>query len=166
MPLGPYPDWKTCLSAQRRKGKSPESARKICGALEQRSKNASQVPNHLKPALERSQKALKFLERNNVAVVDTSLDDQDSEAPIVMSNQPEFTVSPDEESYADKITRIMDEYNVSEEKAVQVVSKLIEDEQRELERRSFEIMKTRELEKAQTEEHNAQDSSNNTSNQE
>lgn len=166
MPLGPYPDWKTCLSAQRRKGKSPESARKICGALEQRSKNASLVPNHLKPALERSQKALKFLERNNALREDTSLDDQDSEAPVLtQSTSSEFTVSPDEESYADKITRIMDQYNVSEEKAVQVVSKLIEDEQRELERRSFEIMKARELEKA--EEHNAQDTDNTaTTNQE
>ena len=35
MPLGPYADFGECVGAQKRKGHSDESARKICGSLEQ-----------------------------------------------------------------------------------------------------------------------------------
>ena len=38
MPLGPYKDWSSCISAQRKKGHSEESAKKICGYLEKKSK--------------------------------------------------------------------------------------------------------------------------------
>lgn len=38
MPIGPYKDFDACVSAQKRKGKSDESAKKICGAIEQRAK--------------------------------------------------------------------------------------------------------------------------------
>jgi hypothetical protein len=35
MPLGPYETFGECVGAQKRKGHSDESARKICGSLEQ-----------------------------------------------------------------------------------------------------------------------------------
>jgi hypothetical protein len=39
MPLvGGYETFGECMTAQRRKGKSPESARKICGELEKRAR--------------------------------------------------------------------------------------------------------------------------------
>lgn len=38
MPIGPYKNFASCVAAQKRKGKSEESARKICGEIEQRSK--------------------------------------------------------------------------------------------------------------------------------
>ena len=34
MPLGPYEDFGQCVQAQKMKGKSDESARKICGAMQ------------------------------------------------------------------------------------------------------------------------------------
>ena len=34
MPLGPYEDFGQCVQAQKLKGKSDESARKICGAMQ------------------------------------------------------------------------------------------------------------------------------------
>lgn len=38
MPLGPYSNWKECLADQKKKGHSEESAAKICGAIEKKSK--------------------------------------------------------------------------------------------------------------------------------
>jgi hypothetical protein len=38
MPLGPYKNWNACIAAQRKKGHSLESSKKICGKLEQLSK--------------------------------------------------------------------------------------------------------------------------------
>jgi len=38
MPLGKYPDWNSCIKDQIKKGKSKESANKICGFLEKKSK--------------------------------------------------------------------------------------------------------------------------------
>lgn len=35
MPLGPYSDFKSCVEGLMKKGKSKESATKICGWLEQ-----------------------------------------------------------------------------------------------------------------------------------
>jgi hypothetical protein len=43
MPLGPYSTFADCVSAQKRKGHSDESARKICGSLEQQTGASSQV---------------------------------------------------------------------------------------------------------------------------
>ena len=36
MPIGPYKDFAACVAAQQRKGKSKESAQKICGALKKK----------------------------------------------------------------------------------------------------------------------------------
>ena len=38
MPLGPYDNWDGCVKAQIKKGHSKESAERICGHLEQMSK--------------------------------------------------------------------------------------------------------------------------------
>jgi len=38
MPLGPYKTFAQCVAAQKKKGKSEASARKICGEIEKRSK--------------------------------------------------------------------------------------------------------------------------------
>lgn len=38
MPVGPYKTFGSCVAAQKRKGHSDESARKICGAIEQKTK--------------------------------------------------------------------------------------------------------------------------------
>src|SRR6266498_382253 len=43
MPIGGYPDFGTCVAAQKKKGKSDESAKKICGFLEQQAKGGSFV---------------------------------------------------------------------------------------------------------------------------
>jgi len=40
MPVGPYPTFKACVSAQRKKGKSEEAARKICGHIEKLTKQS------------------------------------------------------------------------------------------------------------------------------
>lgn len=156
MPVGPYATFGACVAAQKRKGRSDESARKICGKIEQNERQArnanQQLPASLKAPLERSQKALKFLERNN-ALVDTSLDSPQSEAFTDMSTTTSNNVTTitDDESYSDKITRIMDEYGVDEQTAVQVVNRLIEEEHTELTRRQFEIQKQLEIEKAREE---------------
>lgn len=39
MPIGPYADFATCVAAQKRRGKSDLSARKICGSIEQKTKH-------------------------------------------------------------------------------------------------------------------------------
>ena len=44
MPVGPYSDFGTCVGAQKRKGYSDESARKICGAIEQNAASTKQEP--------------------------------------------------------------------------------------------------------------------------
>ena len=41
MPLGPYSSFSECVGAQKRKGKSDESARKICGAMQTRIEGGS-----------------------------------------------------------------------------------------------------------------------------
>ncbi len=41
MPVGPYKTFGSCVAAQKRKGKSDEAARKICGEVEKRSKGKS-----------------------------------------------------------------------------------------------------------------------------
>ena len=38
MPIGPYKNFASCVAAQKKKGKSDESAKKICGFLEKRAK--------------------------------------------------------------------------------------------------------------------------------
>jgi len=38
MPVGPYKTFAACVAAQRRKGRSETSARKICGAIEKKSR--------------------------------------------------------------------------------------------------------------------------------
>lgn len=43
MPLGPYKNWDACIRAQMKKGKSKESAEKICGYLEKKSKGQSSL---------------------------------------------------------------------------------------------------------------------------
>lgn len=40
MPIGPYKDFSSCLSAKRREGLSDEAAHRYCGALEQRAGGA------------------------------------------------------------------------------------------------------------------------------
>lgn len=40
MPLGPYKDFAACVVAQQNKGHSAESARKICGEIEKRTKES------------------------------------------------------------------------------------------------------------------------------
>jgi len=38
MPIGPYKDFGACVVAQKKKGRSDESAKKICGEIEKRTK--------------------------------------------------------------------------------------------------------------------------------
>jgi hypothetical protein len=38
MPLGPYETWDECIEAQKRKGRSDKSARRICGHIEKMTK--------------------------------------------------------------------------------------------------------------------------------
>jgi len=40
MPVGPYKTFSSCVAAQKRKGKSEQSARKICGEIEQKTKKS------------------------------------------------------------------------------------------------------------------------------
>lgn len=40
MPIGPYKDFSTCVTAMQNKGHSKESARKICGKMEQETKES------------------------------------------------------------------------------------------------------------------------------
>lgn len=40
MPVGPYDTFEECVKAQKAKGKSEESARKICGTIEKKSKES------------------------------------------------------------------------------------------------------------------------------
>src|SRR6185312_4835690 len=43
MPIGPYKDFQACVSAQVNKGKSEESAKKICGALEEGASTSTEI---------------------------------------------------------------------------------------------------------------------------
>jgi hypothetical protein len=96
---------------------------------------------------------LRFLEESK-ALVSTSLDSPQSQAlssSTMSSTVGTTTTEPEQqegESYTDKITRIMDEYGVDEPTAVEVVNRLIKEEQAELDRESLEIQKQIELEKA------------------
>ena len=42
MPIGPYKNFAACVAAQKRKGHSDESAKKICGKIEKLSKEKSE----------------------------------------------------------------------------------------------------------------------------
>src|SRR6266496_1834594 len=44
MPIGPYKDFSTCVTAMQNKGKSAESAKAICGEMQQRIEGAAAVP--------------------------------------------------------------------------------------------------------------------------
>src|SRR6266496_4946467 len=48
MPIGPYKDFATCVTAMQNKGKSADAAKRICGAMEQQS--ASKVAVFLDPS--------------------------------------------------------------------------------------------------------------------
>jgi hypothetical protein len=164
LPFAGFKTFSDCVSAQRRKGKSPESAKKICGALQARAEgktaNAAQIPQDYKPHYNRSVKALDFLKQQGVLLDeeeqeetefagalqnDTSLDNQTPPQPVQLSNG----IYSDPESYTDKITRIMDEYNISEDEAKQIVGKIIENDMVELNRREYEVTKQLAIEKAQ-----------------
>lgn len=41
MPIGPYENFSACVAAQKRKGRSDESAKKICGEIEKRAKKSN-----------------------------------------------------------------------------------------------------------------------------
>jgi hypothetical protein len=173
MPLGKYTTFAACVADYIKSGKNEEQARKICGRIQQRiegggeggggggkkTKAANQLPASLRAPLERSEKALRFLEESN-ALVSTSLDSPQSQA--LSSSTMSSTVGTTEpeqqgESYTDKITRIMDEYGVDEPTAVEVVNRLIKEEQEELDRESLEIQKQIELEKAREQQEQQQE---------
>lgn len=40
MPIGPYADFAECVAAQKKKGHSDESAKKICGHIEAETRKA------------------------------------------------------------------------------------------------------------------------------
>ena len=99
MPLaGGYKTFGECVGAQRRKGRSVESARKICGKLEK---------------IAREQASASFVP-----------------SEVIL-----------DESYSDKVTRIMNEYNIDEAGAVAVVNKLIQDEQSELQKEELDLLR-------------------------
>lgn len=168
MPFAGFKDFAACTSAQIRRGKSPESAKKICGALqakaEGKTKNAaaSQVPATFTPHLNRSQKALDFLKAQGVlkeddndydtSFVNTPVTTSSDNNSDMTSNSTDNVVFKDPEPYADKVTRIMDEYELGEEEARVIVNKLIEDDMKELERREYEVTKQLQIEKAQQSE--------------
>ena len=52
MPIGPYKDFGACVAAQKKKGHSDESAKKICGEIEKRTKEGKGEINE--EAIERS----------------------------------------------------------------------------------------------------------------
>lgn len=150
-----YKDFGACVAAQRKKGKSPESAKKICGFLQARTEgkavNASQVPPGFRPHVNRSIKALDFLRQQGVLNEDdnnnndTSLDNQSQLSGMSDNN----VIFSDPESYTDKITRIMDEYSVSEEEARAIVNTLIADDMAELDRRELEVLKKAQIEQTE-----------------
>jgi hypothetical protein len=168
MPLGKYTTFAACVADYIKSGKNEEQARKICGRIQQRieggggggkkTKAANQLPASLRAPLERSEKALRFLEESN-ALVSTSLDSSQSQAlsSSTMSSTVGTTAEQQGESYTDKITRIMDEYGVDEPTAVEVVNRLIKEEQEELDRESLEIQKQIELEKAREQQEQQQE---------
>jgi len=43
MPIGPYKNFAECVAAQMKKGKSKESAQKICGAIEKKTKQKKEL---------------------------------------------------------------------------------------------------------------------------
>jgi len=47
MPIGPYENFGECVAAQKKKGKSDESARKICGAMEQKMKQKKEIEDKI-----------------------------------------------------------------------------------------------------------------------
>lgn len=43
MPIGPYKNFADCVAAQKSKGKSEESAKKICGSIEKKAKEKNEM---------------------------------------------------------------------------------------------------------------------------
>ena len=39
MPMGKYKDWDSCVAAQTKKGRSKESAQRICGAIKKKTED-------------------------------------------------------------------------------------------------------------------------------
>jgi hypothetical protein len=56
MPIGPYPDFAACVTAQRKRGKSDIAARKICGTIEQN------VKHHKEMSTEQFEESLAMFE--------------------------------------------------------------------------------------------------------
>lgn len=48
MPLGKYPDWDSRIRAQRRLGHDKESAERICGFIEKKTKEAHAAKKRIK----------------------------------------------------------------------------------------------------------------------
>lgn len=169
MPFAGYKDFGACVAAQTRKGKSPLSARKICGALQAKAegkggaassggaKNASQIPQEVKPHYNRSVKTLDFLKQQGVLAEDEQVESFGQEEELEQNDtsldnqQSKNTMSfySDPESYSDKVTRIMDEYNISETEAKEIVGEIIQNEMKEIDRREYEVLKQVQMEKIQ-----------------
>lgn len=58
MPIGPYADFAACVAAQKKRGKSDDSAHKICGYLEQKAKH-----KHMSTSEKEFEEAQKLLEQ-------------------------------------------------------------------------------------------------------
>lgn len=69
MPIGPYPDFAACVAAQKRRGKSDESAHKICGYLEQKAKHKNMSTD----TLEQNLTMFEVLYTDEQLVVDAAL---------------------------------------------------------------------------------------------
>jgi len=171
MPFAGFKDFGACVAAQTRKGKSPTSARKICGALQARAegkgttgggaKNASQIPQEVKPHYNRSVKTLDFLKQQGVLADDEQVESFGEEAndTSLDNQQSKNTMSfySDPESYSDKVTRIMDEYQISETEAKEIVGEIIQNEMKEIDRREYEVLKQVQMEKMQSDMMTEQD---------
>uniref|UniRef100_A0A6M3L8F9 Capsid protein n=1 Tax=viral metagenome TaxID=1070528 RepID=A0A6M3L8F9_9ZZZZ len=75
MPIGPYKDFGACVAAQKKKGKSDESARKICGHIEKMSKGKEKTIKTSKLNLEIKEDDGEFYTRGFIAT--THIDDVD-----------------------------------------------------------------------------------------
>lgn len=113
MPVGPYADFGTCVGAQRKKGYSQDSARKICGKIEQntiksKQKNAS-IPSNIKYEEHDRLYIKAFLmdaseNINNWGVHPSSLDRHISSfigKPLVLTSSFDHPMPPDEDKVAD-----------------------------------------------------------------
>lgn len=71
MPIGPYPDFAACVAAQKKRGKSDESAHKICGYLEQKAKH-----KHMSTSEQELGEALTLMEQvytDETLIVDSAI---------------------------------------------------------------------------------------------